>query len=63
MKEILFYVGSCFAVGSMLGLIIKTLSKAIDPNERLSDKMPPYWLYAVTSVIACIALSISHFCF
>lgn len=63
MKEILFLIGFCFALGSVICLIVKTLSKTVDPNERLSDKMPPYWFYAVTSAIAGVCSIVSYFCF
>ncbi len=63
MKEILFLIGNCFAIGSIVGLLMKTLSRTFDPNERLSDKMPPYWVFAVTSLLAGICLGVSYFCF
>lgn len=63
MKEALFLIGACFAIGSAIGLIIKTSSRMIDPNERLSDKMPPYWVFAITAAVAGVCLGISYFCF
>lgn len=63
MKEILFLIGITFVFGTDISLIIKTVSRMVDPNERLFDKLPPYWLHAVTIAIGGVCLSISYFCF
>lgn len=63
MKAILFLIGAAFSFGTSIGLIVKTGSRMVDPNERLFDKLPPYWLHAVTAAIGAVCLSVSYFCF
>lgn len=63
MKEVLFLIGACFAIGGAIGGIIKTLSRMVDPNEHLSDKMPPYYVFAIISLLAGVCLGVSYFCF
>ena len=61
MKEILFVIGAGFTLISSICLIIKTIAKMVDPNEKLYNKMPPYWFFAVLSTIAGICLGLSYF--
>lgn len=63
MKEFLFLIGTAFFLGTSISLIVKTVSRMVDPNERLFDKLPPYWLHAVTVAIGAVCLGVSYFCF
>lgn len=61
MKELLYCVGFISLAISLICIILKHFSLMFDPNQRLSNKLPPFWVYIITTGASAVCMVASYY--
>ena len=62
MKTILFVVGGILMLVGYVLQFLRQVSRTADPYQRLSDKLPPFWVIISLEIVGFCLACISHFC-
>lgn len=63
MKEVLFIMGLIGVILNMVLFIVKHITKAIDPLDRLCDWMPRFWVQGIIMALSCACMVVSQIWF